>query len=76
MRKIKDSPLEISQNTSMTEMEAAIADRQSMIEAIMELAAFQLERQIIPESILSRLGAAADLLNNEVDALEQVTLLH
>jgi hypothetical protein len=76
LRKIDSSPLQIRDDVTPFEIKEAMEKRHKMIAAIFDATAAQLLHEQITGDMMKQLGAAAKLLNSEVNALEQILVEH
>lgn len=72
LRKVNGSPLEVSTGAATEELREAMADRNSMINAIFDIATATMQGAKISEALVNQAVAAAQLLNEEVDAMEKI----
>ena len=76
LRKIDSSPLQIRDDVTPAQIKEAMEKRHKMIAAIFDATAAQLLHEQITGDMMKQLGAAAELLNSEVNALEQILVEH
>ena len=74
--KIDSSPLQIRDDVTPPQIREAMEKRQMMIAAIFDTTAAQLLHQEITGDMMKQLGAAAKLLNSEIDAMERILVGH
>ena len=74
--KIDSSPLQIRDDVTPSQIREAMEKRHMMIDAIFDTTAAQLRHEQITGDIMKQLGAAAALLNSEIDALERILVEH
>ncbi len=75
-RKIDSSPMQIRDDVTPTQIREAMEKRHKMIAAIFDTTAAQLLQEDITGDIMKQLGAAAELLNSEIDAMERILVEH
>jgi hypothetical protein len=76
LRKIDSSPLQIRDDVTPFQIKEAMEKRDKMIAAIFDATAAQLLHEQITGDMMKQLGAAAELLNSEVNALERILVEH
>jgi hypothetical protein len=76
LRKIDSSPLRIRDDVTPTQIKEAMEKRHKMIAAIFDATAAQLLHEQITGDMMKPLGAAAESLNSEINALEQILVEH
>jgi len=76
MRNIDSSPLQIRDDVTPSQIREAMEQRHKMIAAIFETTAAQLLHEQVTGDMMKQLGAAAELLNSEIDALERILVEH
>jgi hypothetical protein len=76
LRKIDSSPLQIRDDVTRTQIKEAMEERHNMIAAIFDTTTAQLLHEKITGDMMKQLGAAAELLNSEIDALERILVEH
>jgi len=76
MRNIDRSPLQIRDDVTPSQIREAMEQRHKMIAAIFETTAAQLLHEQVTGDMMKQLGAAAELLNKEIDALERILVEH
>jgi len=76
MRNIDRSPLQIRDDVTPSQIREAMEQRHKMIAAIFETTAAQLLHEQVTGDMMKQLGAAAELLNSEIDALERILVEH
>jgi hypothetical protein len=76
LRKFDSSPLQIRDDVTPAQIKDAMEKRHKMIVAIFDATAAQLLHEQITGDMMKQLGAAAELLNSEVDALERILFEH
>lgn len=76
LRKIDSSPLQIRDDVTHSQIREAMEKRHKMIAAIFDATAAQLHQEKITGDMMKQLGAAAELLNSEIDALERILVEH
>jgi hypothetical protein len=74
--KVESSPLQIRDDVTPAQIREAMEKRHKMIAAIFDTTAAQLLQEQITGDMMKQLGAAAELLNSEVDALERILVEH
>ena len=75
-RKIDSSPMQIRDDVTPTQIREAMEKRHKMIAAIFDTTAAQLLQEDITGDIMKQLGAAAELLSSEIDAMERILVEH
>jgi hypothetical protein len=76
LRKIDSSPLQIRDDVTPSQIREAMEKRHKMIAAIFDTTAAQLRREEITGDMMRQLGAAAELLSGEIDAMERILVEH
>jgi hypothetical protein len=76
LRKIDSSPLQIRDDVTRPQIKEALEERHQMIAAIFDTTTAQLLHEKITGDMMKQLGAAAELLNSEIDALERILVEH
>ncbi len=76
LTEIDSSPLQIRGDVTPAQIKEAMEKRHKMIAAIFDATAAQLLHEQITGDMMKQLGAAAELLNSEVDALERILVEH
>jgi hypothetical protein len=76
LRKIDSSPLQIRDDVTLSQIRVAMEERHQMIAAIFDTTTAQLLHEKITGDMMKQLGAAAELLNSEIDALERILVEH
>ncbi len=75
-RKVDSSPMQIRDDVTPTQIREAMEKRHKMIAAIFDTTAAQLLQEDITGDMMKQLGAAAELLNSEIDAMERILIEH
>ena len=75
-RKIDSSPMQIRDDVTPTQIREAMEKRHKMIAAIFDTTAAQLLQEDITGDMMKQLGAAAELLSSEIDAMERILVEH
>ena len=75
-RKVDSSPMQIRDDVTPTQIREAMEKRHKMIAAIFDTTAAQLLQENITGDMMKQLGAAAELLNSEIDAMERILVEH
>jgi hypothetical protein len=75
-RKVDSSPMQIRDDVTPTQIREAMEKRHKMIAAIFDTTAAQLRREEITGDMMRQLGAAAELLSGEIDAMELILVEH
>ena len=75
-RKVDSSPMQIRDDVTPTQIREAMEKRHKMIAAIFDTTAAQLLQEKITGEMMKQLGAAAELLNSEIDAMERILVEH
>jgi hypothetical protein len=75
-RKVDSSPMQIRDDVTPTQIREAMEKRHKMIAAIFDTTAAQLLQEKITGDMMKQLGAAAELLNSEIDAMERILVEH
>jgi hypothetical protein len=75
-RKIDSSPMQIRDDVTPAQIREAMEKRHKMIAAIFDTTAAQLLQEKITGDMMKQLGAAAELLNSEIDAMERILVEH
>ena len=75
-RKVDSSPMQIRDDVTPTQIREAMEKRHKMIAAIFDTTAAQLLQEDITGDMMKQLGAAAELLNSEIDAMERILVEH
>jgi|GEM_PF-5831104 len=76
LRKIDSSPLQIRDDVTPSQIREAMEKRHKMIAAIFDTTTAQLHHEKITGDMMKQLGAAAELLSREIDALERILIQH
>jgi hypothetical protein len=76
LRKIDSSPLQIRDDVTHSQIREAMEKRHQMIAAIFDTTSAQLLHEQVTGEMMKQLGAAAELLNSEIDALERILVEH
>jgi hypothetical protein len=76
LRKIDSSPLQIRDDVTRSQIREAMEERHQMIAAIFDTTTAQLLHEKITSDMMKQLGATAELLNSEIDALERILVEH
>jgi hypothetical protein len=76
LRKIDSSPLQIRDDVTHSQIRVAMEKRHQMIAAIFDTTTAQLLHEQVTGEMMKQLGAAAELLNSEIDALERILVEH
>ena len=76
LRKIDSSPLQIRDVVKPSGIREAMEKRHKMIAAIFDTTTAQLLQEQVTGDMMKQLGAAAELLNSEIDALERILVKH
>ena len=76
LSKIQGSPLEIAQEATAGQLREAMERRHKMIAAIFDIATAKTRGAEITDALLNEAVAAAELLNQEVDAMERILVEH
>ena len=69
---IQGSPLQVRDNATPSQLREAMEKRQKMIEAIFDTTTAQLRREEVTADMRKQLGAAAEVLSREIDAMERI----
>ena len=72
LRKIDSSPLQIRDDVTRSQIKEAMAKRHQMIAAIFDTTTAQMLNEEVTGEMMKQLGAAAELLDSEIDALERI----
>ena len=75
-RKVDSSPMQIRDDVTRTQIREAMEKRHKMIAAIFDTTAAQLLQEDITGDMMKQLGAAAELLSSEIDAMERILVEH
>jgi hypothetical protein len=75
-RKVDSSPMQIRDDVTPTQIREAMEKRHKMIAAIFDATAAQLHQEQITGDMMRQLGAAAELLSGEIDAMERILVEH
>ena len=75
-RKVDSSPMQIRDDVTPTQIREAMEKRHKMIAAIFDTTAAQLLQEDITGDMMKQLGAAAELLSSEIDAMERILVEH
>jgi excinuclease UvrABC helicase subunit UvrB len=75
-RKVDSSPMQIRDDVTPNQIREAMEKRHKMIAAIFDTTAAQLLQEDITGDMMKQLGAAAELLNSEIDAMERILVEH
>jgi hypothetical protein len=76
LRNVDDSPLQLRDDVTPTQLRSAIEKRHKMINAVMDLAIRHITGKEVSEEMNRQISETVDLLNNEIDAMEKILVEH
>ena len=76
LRNISGSPLRIRDDATSEQLGDAMGQRHKMMAAIMDVVTSYITGQEITDDMRDQLGEAAELLNEEIDAMERILVEH